>query len=67
MFRRGCTYLYNSADFERQVCVFVLLPHLETRKVREPELHLVLIQEVLGNCAFHCLAVFQLKGQNLNL
>ena len=66
MFRRGCTYLYNSADFERQVCVFVLLPHLETRKVREPELHLVLIQKVLGNCAFHCLAVFQLKRQNFN-
>jgi hypothetical protein len=53
--------LDNCADFEWQVGVLVLLADLQTRQVRKPQLHLVLVQEVLGDCALHGLAVLQLK------
>ena len=56
------TNLNDSADLQRKVGVLVLLPHLKTRQVREAQLHLVLVQEVLGHGALHCLPVLQLEG-----
>ena len=55
------TNLYDGADFKGQVGVLVLLPDLEARQMREPKLHLVLVQEVLGHGALDGLSVFQLK------
>ena len=41
--------------------MLVLLTDLKTRQVREAQLHLVLVQEVLGHGALHGLAVLELK------
>ena len=58
-------YLNNGADFERQVGVFVLLSHLKTREMGEPEFHFVFVQKVFGNGALNCLAVLQLKNKTI--
>ena len=46
-----------------QVGVLLLLSHLQAGQVRVLELQVVLLSEVLGHGALHCLAILQLEGK----
>lgn len=52
---------HNVAHFQGQVGVLVLLANLQARKVRIPQFHFVLVQEVFRHRAFHGLTVVQLQ------
>jgi hypothetical protein len=51
------------AHLQWQVSVLVLLSYLQARQVRVSQLHLVLVQEVLGHRALDRLAVLQLQWE----
>ena len=47
--------------------MLVLLAYLQTWEVWVAQLHLVLVQKVLGDGALHRLAVVKLEGEGLHL
>ena len=47
--------------------MFVFLTNLQARQVGESQLHLVFVQEVLGDSALHSLTIVKLQGERLHL
>ena len=59
--------LNDVANLQWEISVLVFLSNLQTWQMREPQFHLILIQKVLGHCAFDCLTIFQLQRKTLHL
>lgn len=67
LFNRGHPTAQDSDSYlQWQICVFLLLSHLETGQVRVFQLQTVLLLKILSYCALHGLPILQLQGEPRN-
>lgn len=53
----------SGSHLQRQICVLLLLAHLQARQVGIFELQVVFLTEVLRHCSLHRLSVLQLQWE----